>query len=252
MSVTTNFRMRTTHDIPLQITSENSGSERRITPAWSISQLKTKLESVTGIPPSSQRLTLRLPNQQGIIIEAPDEEGVQLARYPLQPYAEINVTDTRPPSARPHLPSASSVPKYEMPSSEYEQRSDSVLAYKKANKLGRFDPNAPEIEKARLERLEEEVEERGIQLGLRCRVDTSDVRRGTIKHVGPIPEIPSHNPKSVWIGVEFDEPVGKNDGSIGGKKYFDCREKNGVFVRPDRVEVGDWPILNDLEEMEEI
>ena len=83
--------MQTAHDIPLQVTSENSGSERRITPSWSIAQLKTKLEPVTGVPPSAQKLSLRLPNQPEIALEAADEENMQLARFPLQAYAEIHV-----------------------------------------------------------------------------------------------------------------------------------------------------------------
>jgi hypothetical protein len=50
------------------------------------------------------------------------------------------VADTRPPGMRPNYTDASSVTKYELPPSEYEKRDDSVLAWKKANKLGRFDP----------------------------------------------------------------------------------------------------------------
>jgi hypothetical protein len=50
------------------------------------------------------------------------------------------VTDTRPPGMRPNYSDASSVAKYELPPAEYEKRGDSVLAWKKANKLGRFDP----------------------------------------------------------------------------------------------------------------
>ncbi len=83
--------LQTAHDIPLQISSENASAERRITPSWSVAQLKTKLEPVTGIPPSSQRLTLKLPGQEDVPIEAEDEERVQLGRWPLQPYAEIQV-----------------------------------------------------------------------------------------------------------------------------------------------------------------
>ena len=50
-----------------------------------------------------------------------------------------------------------------MPLEEYESRPDSVLAWKKAKGLGRFDPKAPEAEKRREEALQQEVEERGIR-----------------------------------------------------------------------------------------
>jgi hypothetical protein len=50
------------------------------------------------------------------------------------------VADTRPPSMRSNYTDVSMVTKYELPPSEYEKRDDSVLAWKKAKKLGRFDP----------------------------------------------------------------------------------------------------------------
>ena len=84
--------MHAAGDIPLQITSENSSSERRITPSWTIGQLKAKLEPVTGIPPLSQKLTLRLGSQQSVPLEAVDEENTQLGSFPLAPYAEIYVS----------------------------------------------------------------------------------------------------------------------------------------------------------------
>merc|ERR1712046_279426 len=32
-------------------------------------------------------------------------------------------------------------------------------------------------------------------------------------------------------GVALDKPVGKNDGSVQGKKYFECPAGHGIFVR---------------------
>lgn len=53
-----------------------------------------------------------------------------------------------------------------MSTEAYESRTDSVLAWKKTQKLGRFDPNAPEIEKSKIEASFQEVEARGTFNGL--------------------------------------------------------------------------------------
>ena len=81
-------------DIPLQVISENATSERRITPSWSISQLRTKLEPITGIPPSSQRISLKTGNKEAIPIEAADEDSTLLSGFPLTAYAELHVSQT--------------------------------------------------------------------------------------------------------------------------------------------------------------
>ena len=79
-------------DIPLLVASANTSSERRITPAWSIAHLKTRLEPITGIPASAQKLSLRIGSQDPVELEAADEQSTQLANFPLQAYAEIYVS----------------------------------------------------------------------------------------------------------------------------------------------------------------
>jgi len=79
-------------DIPLLIASANSSSERRITPAWTVAHFKARLEPITGIPASAQRLTVRTGSQEPVIMGAADEEATTLATFALQPYAEIYVS----------------------------------------------------------------------------------------------------------------------------------------------------------------
>ncbi|KAG5927603.1 hypothetical protein E4U53_002841 [Claviceps sorghi] len=78
-------------DVPLQVISENSSSERRITPSWSISTLKTKLEPITGIPPFAQRLSLKASaGSEAVPVQAVDEDITQLSSFSLAPYAELH------------------------------------------------------------------------------------------------------------------------------------------------------------------
>ncbi|KAL1967250.1 hypothetical protein VTN77DRAFT_3296 [Rasamsonia byssochlamydoides] len=247
-------------------TADNGPSlatERRVTPSWTVSQLKGKLETMTGIPPGSQKLLLKAPGREDQWVEG-DERLI--GEWGLTRGCEIEVHDTRPPSARPNFSDLSSVEKYELPTSTYEALPNSVLAWKKAQKLGRFDPNAQSPEQLMQEQAakdQAEVQKRGITVSARAIILPSSpphVRRGTIRYVGPVPEIPfagmkgkvdKEGPLPIWVGIELDEPTGKNDGSIGGKRYFECADKRGVFVKPDKVEVGDFPPLELDDELDD-
>ncbi len=97
-----------------------------------------------------------------------------------------------------------------------------------------------------------------IPVGSRCEVDLGEMKtRGSVRFVGPKS---FGNGSGGWVGVEYDEPVGKNDGrcvwtalesylrcanhrdySVNGERYFSCRMKYGGFVRPEKVKVGDFP-----------
>lgn len=71
----------------------------------------------------------------------------------------IQVHDTRPQALRPNFNDLSSVEKYVLPDSKYESLSNSVLAWKKNQKLGRFDPNAQSPEELRRNQAEKDVAE---------------------------------------------------------------------------------------------
>ncbi|VUZ55728.1 unnamed protein product [Hymenolepis diminuta] len=38
-----------------------------------------------------------------------------------------------------------------------------------------------------------------------------------------------------WVGLILNEPVGKNNGTVQGKRYFTCEENYGLFVRPTQL-----------------
>lgn len=82
---------------------------------------------------------------------------------------------------------------------------DSVLAYKQRHKVGRFAPQeekpAPAIPTVE------------IPVGSRCEVQSSEPglsKRGTVRFYG---QTKFAKGEGVWVGIEYDEPMGKNDGS---------------------------------------
>ena len=89
----------------------------------------------------------------------------------------------------------------------------------------------------------------GIEIGMRCEVRPG-TRRGKIAFVGEIVEL---GDGGYWVGVIFDEPVGKTDGTAkGGKRYFEAPGSNyGGFVRGKNVEVGDYPERDIMDELED-
>jgi tubulin-folding cofactor B len=115
-----------------------------------------------------------------------------------------------------------------------DSRIDSVRAFKERMKLGRFSDN--EGTDGKKEDISDII--KNIPIGSRCEVTASNAppKRGVVMFVGN-----THFKEGIWVGVKCDEPLGKNDGSIEGKRYFDCQMKYGVFVKPSSVKVGDFP-----------
>ncbi|XP_061102133.1 CAP-Gly domain-containing linker protein 4-like isoform X2 [Conger conger] len=73
--------------------------------------------------------------------------------------------------------------------------------------------------------------ERAVSLHLGMQVLlTSANEMGCIRYLGPADFAPG-----LWLGLDLRAPRGKNDGAVGGQRYFTCRPGHGVLVRPSRV-----------------
>ena len=70
------------------------------------------------------------------------------------------------------------------------------------------------------------------------------MKRGEIKYIGKISDLG----EGYFVGIQLDEPFGKNNGSYNGTKYFESLAKYGMFLRPDKINVGDYPEL-DIDEI---
>lgn len=58
-------------------------------------------------------------------------------------------------------------------------------------------------------------------------IELNDGRIGIIRFIGE-----TAFADGLWVGVEFDDPSGKNDGSVQGMRYFDSKPGHGMFLRP--------------------
>ncbi|WFD31971.1 hypothetical protein MSPP1_003013 [Malassezia sp. CBS 17886] len=217
-------------------------AERTFNVDTSAGELRARLEMQTGIPPSAQRLALyaRSDVENGVSTgDAPLLHAEDASRVP-DDIAILSVWNARPHmmllvrgAAPVPLADDAAVNKFELSPEEYASRSDTVLAYKKKHSLGRFAPDAHRPADA------DEHVPADLAVGARCEVDASGdtgfPRRGTVRFVGH-----TKFAGGVWVGVAYDEPVGRNDGSVDGARYFTCAPAYGGFVRVHSVTVGDF------------
>uniref|UniRef100_A0AAQ5ZEE4 CAP-Gly domain-containing protein n=1 Tax=Amphiprion ocellaris TaxID=80972 RepID=A0AAQ5ZEE4_AMPOC len=56
------------------------------------------------------------------------------------------------------------------------------------------------------------------------------VKPGVIAYLGETQFAPGQ-----WAGVILNDLLGKNDGSVGGVRYFECQPLQGIFTRPSKL-----------------
>ncbi|KAJ3125583.1 hypothetical protein HK098_008372 [Nowakowskiella sp. JEL0407] len=232
--------------VTLFITSESASSERRFDKSISIAKFKERLEPITGI--SSAHMSLSLYSQKDELITKLADADKMLGFYSVQDFMRVDVVDTNPYRKKNEFTDLSQVPKFELSENDYDQRRDTVRDYLRRNKLGKFSDGS-DTDSMRSGSAEHVEQVPDIPVGSRCMVQSEDgiSKRGIVKYFGQ----PGFK-EGYWVGIEYDEPLGKHDGTVAGTQYFVCRPKHGAFVRPNRVTVGDFPEEDLFDEDEEL
>lgn len=104
------------------------------------------------------------------------------------------------------------VEKFELTEEQYNQRQDTLKSFLKKNNLGKYnEEEMKELEEKRKKAAEEEQKKAALcTLGSRCQVQVKGQpsKRGEIMYNGEL-----EGKKGIFIGIKYDEPLGKNDGS---------------------------------------
>jgi tubulin-folding cofactor B len=192
--------------------------ELKLHPDLTVGALKQKLHSFCGTEPAMQHLSLL--DDRGVLIAELADDGASLSSVGALDGCTIHITDLDPTSQVAGLGEESAVEKVALSAEAEAARKARLAQFKK--------PKAPAVDDEYMAELAAPI-----NVGAACEVAPSKL--GTVRFVGKIPEIAP----GWWVGVEYQEPVGKNDGSVKGARYFSCAPEQGGFVRPDKV-VGAW------------
>ncbi|KAL0830826.1 hypothetical protein ABMA28_002942 [Loxostege sticticalis] len=184
-------------------------------------------------------MKLKLYDSKNNFICDIDNDSALLGSYPIEDGMRIHVIDKF--ALVKDFVSSDSAERFRLSEEEYGKKDDTLRSFLQRNRLGKY--NEEEMNKLK-EQQQKELEEEARQaeavlVGARCevRVPQQPTRRATVRYNGPL-----EGAKGLWIGVQYDEPRGKNDGSVNGKRYFTCPPKYGGFVKPVYVTVGDYPV----------
>lgn len=215
-----------------------------------IEDVKVKLYTHGGTSCSMQELYLRRGGTDTIFLM---DDRKTLGYYGAKNGMEIHIKDVDPHSISKHggLEDVSQVEKYVMPDEEYDKLKTSVRAIKReraakaeaerrAQQAEGKDPDAGgELGADGLAAPHEltlEELQAAFPFGSRCECNPGG-RRGEVRFAGKVAGM-----KGLRVGVCLDEPQGQNDGSRGGKQYFECPGPSyGSFMLPENVTVGDFP-----------
>lgn len=167
-----------------------------------IADLKCKLEIITG--GSAATMQLILFSGEKLIAQLNDDDA-ELGSYAIENHMRLHVIDNFG-----NLFGDSNVDKFELTDKQYDNRRNTVRDYLKTNRFGKY--NEEEMkeleEQKKREQLEQEQKAALINIGDRCATTAGPRRVGTVRYKGSF-----HLKSGIFVGIEFDEPLGLNDGT---------------------------------------
>lgn len=217
-------------------------SDIRVSQQTTVEALKDKLWRKTGTAVASMRLELR--DETGARVADLDRDAAPLASYfPYNGY-RLHIIDLDPSSVTSGgwLEDTSLVEKYTISDDAYDKLGTNFRKFKE--QMASKNPVADDKQKS-----DNQMEElcANIKVGDRCEVEPG-AKRGTVKFVGKAEALG----RGFWVGVQYDEPLGKHDGMVKGIRFFECPQGHGAIVRPEKVKVGDFPERDPFDEEDEI
>ncbi|XP_071519896.1 tubulin-folding cofactor B [Panulirus ornatus] len=235
------YQVITAPIVGVRVTSSLSSfmAEKRFDRSLTIGNLKGRLELITGA--SAGTMNLEVFDDNDKFVCSLTDDAALLGSHNIEENYRIHVTDDS--TKMGEFDDLSNVEKFELSEDDYSKRNDSVRSFLMRNKMGKYNEEEQQKLQEQKEALEkaEEDKAKSIAVGNRCevKVQGEPTRRGEVMYVGKV-----HFKPGIWVGIKYDEPLGKNDGSIGGRRYFDAPMKYGGFTRPAFCEVGDFPELD--------
>ncbi|XP_026453772.1 tubulin-folding cofactor B-like isoform X1 [Papaver somniferum] len=205
-----------------------------------VESVKEKLWKKSGT--SVDSMSLELFDDTGAKVSDLNDNSKPFGFYSLHDGYRLNILDLDPSSvtAGGWLEDTSLVEKYSISEEAYDKLGGTFRKYKE-----KFASQNPSVVENKITDNYMEDLCANIKVGDRCEVEPGE-KRGVVKFVGRAENIAP----GFWIGVQYDEPLGKHDGTVRGKRYFTCPSLHGAMVRPEKVKVGDYPEKDPFEEDE--
>lgn len=220
-------------------------AELRFDRTSSVAAVKQRLYLHTGTPPAAMQLFLCDPLTHTVKRKLLADH-MSLAECDAHSGDSLLIVDEDPFSVSAHgaLEDLSLVPKYEMSDDVYDAKPNTYRRFKQQmrTKQPRWSMSA-ELRSRQPQFAQDYAQQPPpIRVGDRVQV-TPGANRGVVKFVGT--DLAAL-PRGWWVGVVYDEPVGKNDGEVKGVRYFEAAPNFGALVRPSSVQTGHFPPLDDV------